>query len=79
MKRVSANEILCSLTAIERMVYDLREDVLALEARQVVTEERPDYVLKQMLEVRLDNDEIISTRPLTLLERNARLPFEGDV
>lgn len=78
MRRVSANEILCSLTAIEKMARELREDVLALEARQVVTEERPDYVLKQMLEVRLDNDEIISTRPLTLLERNARL-FEEDV
>jgi hypothetical protein len=78
VRRVSANEILCSLTAIEKIVRELREDVLALEARQVVTEERPDYVLKQMLEVRLDNDEIISTRPLTLLERNARL-FEEDV
>lgn len=78
MRRVSANEILCSLTAIEKIVRELREDVLALEARQVITEERPDYTLEQMLEVRLDNDEIISTRPLTLLERNARL-FEENV
>lgn len=77
MRRVSANEILCSLTAIEKIVRELREEVLALEARQVITEERPDYTLKQMLEVRLDNDEIISTRPLTLLERNARLSEEN--
>ena len=38
-----------------------------------------EKVARLMVEVRLDNDEVISTRPLTLIERNAVLPFEEDV
>lgn len=65
------------LDLLEAAVKRLRGLVSSMEARQVITEFRPDYGLKLMMEIRLDNDEIVSTRPLTLIERNARLFGEG--